>query len=138
MTTTALAPARLRRSKDRKVTNLVSANGSTAIGANSFGLPSGKAFSCPGATSFCEKICYAGKLEKVYTGVKNVLMHNWNLLKDADFATTFSLLDAMVAEFVSETDKQIAKGVNATYDFRIHWDGDFFSRTYAKAWAAVI
>ena len=53
----------LRRSKDRKVTNAVSPNGKTPLIANTFGLPSGKAYSCPGATSVCEKICYAGKLE---------------------------------------------------------------------------
>lgn len=127
----------LKRSSDRKVTNAVTPSGN-AKGANSFGLPSGVAFSCPGATSFCEKICYAGKLEKVYTGVKNVLMHNWNLLNGANLATMQVLLTGMIAEFVQETDKQVAKGVNATYDFRIHWDGDFFSRDYAQAWANVI
>jgi len=127
----------LKRSTDRKVTNAVTVSGNPK-GANSFGLPSGVAFSCPGATSFCEKICYAGKLEKVYTGVKNVIMHNWNLLKDADIPTMQALLSGMIAEFVSETDKQVSKGVKASYDFRIHWDGDFFSRDYAIAWANVI
>lgn len=127
----------LKRSGDRKVTNAVTPYGNVK-GKNSFGLPSGKAFSCPGATSFCESICYAGKLEKMYTGVRNVLMHNWNLLKDADLPTMSLRIGAMIGEFVAETDKQIAKGVNATYDFRIHWDGDFFSRDYAQAWANVI
>jgi hypothetical protein len=127
----------LKRSSDRKVTNAVTASGN-AKGYNSFGLPSGVAFSCPGATSFCEKICYAGKLEKVYKGVRTNLLHNWDLLKDANLATMQVLLMGMIAEFVQETDKQIAKGVNATYDFRIHWDGDFFSRDYAEAWANVI
>jgi hypothetical protein len=127
----------LKRSSDRKVTNAVTASGN-AKGANSFGLPSGVAFSCPGATSFCEKICYAGKLEKVYTGVRNVLMHNWNLLNGADFDTMHSLIWDMLVSFEDETRKQIAKGVNASYDFRIHWDGDFFSRDYAEAWARAI
>lgn len=136
MTQTAAAPS-LRRSTDRKVTNAVTASGN-AKGANSFGLPSGIAFSCPGATSFCEKICYAGKLEKVYKGVRGILMNNWDLLKDADLPTMTRLIDAMVSEFVAETDKQVAKGVKASYDFRIHWDGDFFSRDYAVAWSTVI
>lgn len=127
----------LRRSTDRKVTNAVTAGGN-AKGANSFGLPSGVAFSCPGATSFCEKICYAGKLEKVYSGVKNIIMGNWNALKDATIDEQTVLLSAMIAEFVAETDKQVAKGVKASYDFRIHWDGDFFSRGYAEAWANTI
>lgn len=127
----------LKRSSDRKVTNAVTASGN-AKGFNSFGLPSGIAFSCPGATSFCEKICYAGKLEKVYKGVRNVLMHNWDLLNGATYTHMVNLLSAMIAEFVDETDKQIAKGVNASYDFRIHWDGDFFSAEYAMAWSSVI
>ncbi len=128
----------LRRSADRKVTNLVSPNGKTANGSNSFGLPSGTAFSCPGATSFCERVCYAGKLEKVYKGVRDILTHNWNLLQNADCSTMVGLLGNMIDEFVRETEAQIAKGKPATYDFRIHWDGDFFSREYAEAWAIVI
>lgn len=128
---------KLKRSKDRKVTNSVTASGN-ARGANSFGLPSGKDFSCPGQTSICAKVCYAGKLEKVYKGVLNVLMHNWELLKDADIPTMENLISDMITDFVSETDKIIARGENATYDFRIHWDGDFFSRDYAIAWANVI
>lgn len=114
------------------MTNNVTASGN-AKGANSFGLPSGTAFSCPGATSFCERICYAGKLEKVYKGVSNILLHNWNLLKDADFDTMVALLSGMIAEFVAETRKD-----GGAFDFRIHWDGDFFSRTYAEAWAKVM
>lgn len=129
--------ATLKRSTDRKVTNAVTISGNPK-GANSFGLPSGIAFSCPGATSFCEKICYAGKLEKIYTGVKNVLMHNWNLLQNASLPVMVNLIGTMLDEFVAETDKQIAKGVKASYDFRIHWDGDFFSRDYAEAWKICI
>lgn len=127
----------LKRSKDRKVTNSVTVSGN-ARGANSFGLPSGKAFSCPGQTSVCEAICYAGKLEKIYKGVKNVLTHNWDLLNGADIPTMVSLLSGMIGEFVAETDKIVKSGKDATYDFRIHWDGDFFSRDYATAWAIVM
>ncbi len=56
---------KLKRSNDRKVANAVSPNGKTPKIANTFGLPAGKAYSCPGATSICESVCYAGKLEKV-------------------------------------------------------------------------
>lgn len=125
--------ATLRRSSDRKVTNLVSPNGKVAKGANSFGLPAGRNFSCPGATSFCERICYAGKLEKVYKGVSNILVNNWNALKDADISTMVNLIGDMIDEFVVETEKK-----GGSLDFRIHWDGDFFSRDYAEAWAIVI
>jgi len=61
---------KLLRSKDRKVANAVTPNGKQASIANTFGLPAGKAYSCPGATSVCESVCYAGKLEKVFPTVK--------------------------------------------------------------------
>lgn len=122
----------LRRSKDRKVAADVTPSGAIKI-ANAFGLPSGNAFSCPGATSVCESICYAGKLEKIYKGVKNVLLDNWNQLTSEDFHGQVRLLDEMISEFVAECDKR-----NGTKKFRIHWDGDFFSIDYAMAWATVI
>ena len=124
---------KLIRSKDRKVTNAVTPNGKQASIANTFGLPSGTAFSCPGATSVCETICYAGKLEKVFKGVRENLLHNWNLLKDADFETMTELLMVMIDEFEAECDRRGAEKL-----FRIHWDGDFFNKTYAYAWRQVI
>ena len=123
----------LKRSNDRKVTNAVSPNGKTATVANTFGLPAGKAYSCPGATSICESVCYAGKLEKIYKGVRDNLLHNWNLLKDADHDTMVQLLDEMINEFKKDSDKR-----KAPYLFRIHWDGDFFNDTYTYAWKNVI
>jgi hypothetical protein len=123
----------LKRSHDRKVTNSVTPNGKASNVANAFGLPAGIAFSCPGATSICESVCYAGKLEKIYKGVRNALLHNWELLKDADYGTMVGLLRPMIAEFRADSLKR-----NAPLAFRIHWDGDFFSRTYASAWAQVI
>lgn len=124
---------KLLRSKDRKVANLVTPNGKQASIANTFGLPAGKEFSCPSATSVCEKICYAGKLEKVFKGTRENLMHNWNLLKNADSDTMYYLLSEMIAEFNAECDRR-----NAPKLFRIHWDGDFFSRDYTFAWGKVI
>jgi len=124
---------KLTRSKDRKVANKVTPNGKQAKIANTFGLPAGKAFSCPGETSVCRKICYAGKLEKIFPGVLNVLMENWNLLKDASFNSMVELLGAMVNEFRADCDKHDAEKL-----FRIHWDGDFFNDDYTRAWAYVI
>ena len=124
---------KLLRSKDRKVTNAVSPNGKTPTIANTFGLPAGKAYSCPGATSVCESVCYAGKLEKVFPTVKKNLLHNWELLKDADLETMQDLLSEMIDEFIIDCNKR-----NATKLFRIHWDGDFFNDTYAQAWKNVI
>ena len=123
----------LIRSKDRKVANAVSPNGKTATIANTFGLPAGKSYSCPNATSVCSKVCYAGKLEKVYKGVRENLLHNWNLLKDADHDTMETLLMEMINDFKSDCDKR-----NAPKLFRIHWDGDFFNDEYTFAWKHVI
>jgi len=123
----------LKRSFDRKVANLVTKNGKQAAIANTFGLPAGKAFSCPGATSVCESVCYAGKLEKLFKGVKTNLLHNWELLKDADQKTMEKLLSAMIDEFVIDCNKK-----NAPKLFRIHWDGDFFNDIYTNAWKNII
>ena len=124
---------KLKRSNDRKVANAVSPNGKTPTIANTFGLPAGKAYSCPGATSICEKVCYAGKLEKVYKGVKAVLLHNWDLIKDANKETMVALLDEMIIDFHKDCDKREAPRL-----FRIHWDGDFFNDTYTYAWKDII
>ena len=124
---------KLLRSKDRKVANLVTPNGKQASIANTFGLPAGKAFSCPSATSVCEKICYAGKLEKVFKGTRENLLHNWNLLSNANANEMYLLISEMIAEFNADCDRR-----NAEKLFRIHWDGDFFNETYTYAWAKVI
>jgi len=124
---------KLKRSMDRKVANAVSKNGKTPTIANTFGLPAGKAFSCPGATNTCESVCYAGKLEKIYKGVRDNLLHNWELLRNADEPTMVDLLEDMITDFKSDCDKR-----NAEKLFRIHWDGDFFSDTYTRAWQYVI
>jgi hypothetical protein len=124
---------KLLRSKDRKVANAVTPNGKQASIANTFGLPAGKAYSCPGATSVCESVCYAGKLEKVFPTVKKNLLHNWELLRNADTDTMVLLLDEMIMEFRKDCEKR-----NAQMLFRIHWDGDFFNDTYTYAWKTII
>ena len=128
-----ITPMKLKRSNDRKVANLVTKSGKQAAIANTFGLPAGKAYSCPGATSICESVCYAGKLEKLFPGVKTNLLHNWELLRNADMDTMLILLDEMIVDFVADCDKK-----NAPKLFRIHWDGDFFNDTYTYAWKAII
>jgi hypothetical protein len=125
--------SKLLRSKDRKVANAITPNGKQASIANTFGLPAGKAYSCPGATSVCESVCYAGKLEKVFPSVKVNLLHNWELLRNADSETMVSLLNEMIIDFKADCVKRNAKML-----FRIHWDGDFFNDTYTNAWKNVI
>ena len=132
MTTNTLT-LKLKRSNDRKVANLVTKNGKQAAIANTFGLPAGKDFSCPGATSVCESVCYAGKLEKLFKGVKANLLHNWDLVKDADQDTLESLLTDMINDFRADCVKK-----DAPMLFRIHWDGDFFNDIYTQAWKTVI
>ncbi len=60
-------------------------------------------------------------------------MQNWLLLRDADYDTMVTLLSDMVNDFRQESDKLKSEKI-----FRIHWDGDFFSLDYARAWAFVI
>jgi hypothetical protein len=75
----------------------------------------------------------AGKLEKMYPSVREVLLHNWNALKDASRIDMAVMLDTMVNAFKYECEeKQVEKL------FRIHWDGDFFSDDYIQAWYLVI
>lgn len=125
---------KLKRSNDRKVTNRVTANGMQSAMKNTFGLPSGIAYSCRGETPTCKRVCYAGRLEKMYPSVRALLLHNWLLLKDADHNTMVSLLDDMIQSF----NKDCAKYPSVDKIFRIHWDGDFFSDEYTTAWATVI
>ena len=122
----------LKRSKDRKVTNKVTPSGGVSI-ANTMGLPPGKSWSCPSATLYCESICYVMPLQKVYKGVRGVLVHNWELLRSATFTEQVELLTAMIAEFDAECVRREAPPL-----FRIHWSGDFFSDQYTGAWSYVI
>lgn len=121
----------LRLSTDQKTTNSATASGNVRI-KNAFGLPSGKEFSCPGQTSICGKVCYAGRLEKAYKGFGAVMLSNWDAITQMTPREMREALSALIADFVKQCDKW-----NADKIFRIHHDGDFFSRDYADAWAYV-
>lgn len=123
----------LRRSTDRKTTPSVTRSGKAPNIANAFGLMSGRNFSCPGQTSACETVCYAGKLERIFPAFGKAMLHNWNAVKSASYSDLVSSLDAIIKDFISDANKR-----NCAKVFRIHHDGDFFSRTYARAWAKVI
>lgn len=122
----------LKRSSDRKTANLATPNGKQAKINNAFGMLSGSAYSCPGATEVCEGVCYAGKLEKLFPNMRVVMQANFDALINASFSDMVESLNAMIQDFRADCDKH-----NADKSFRIHHDGDFFSRQYASAWAWV-
>ena len=133
----------LIRSHDRKVAHTFTPAGKSAI-ANAFGLPAGKAWTCPGETSECKKVCYAGRLEQAYgSTLIPVLMHNYRMLNGQSEDRMKELLSRMVAEYVEECDrKNVPVGERV---FRIHWDGDFGitsntenGTSYPRAWSRVI
>lgn len=118
----------LKRSHDRKTTVRVNKAGTQSLLQNAFSLPSGKAYSCPGATSVCDGVCYAGKLEKQYPAFRNLALHNWELLSGASETEMYILLWEMVEEFSQECAKH-----NISKVFRWHADGDIFNADYARA-----
>jgi Gene product 88 len=123
----------LRRSTDRKTANMSTRNGKNPAISNAFGLTSGKAFSCPGATTVCESVCYAGKLERLFPGMRAMMLANYNAVVNATYAELVEALSAMIDDFRADCVKR-----DADMAFRIHHDGDFLNRTYASAWANVI
>lgn len=124
----------LKRSSDRKVANHI-VNGGVKI-KNAFGLPAGKKYSCGGETDICTLICYASRTENFRSAVRALVMHNFQTLKACrgNVPQMVALLDQMIWEFVKDCDRL---GVEDKY-FRIHWDGDFFSKNYTLAWKEVI
>lgn len=133
----------LKLSGDRKVANAVTNNGKLPKINNAFGLLSGKAFSCSTATSVCEEVCYAGKLERLFPNVRALLTHNWEAVRNAGLTDLVDMLQNMVNSFTLECDKEDKRRAKrgdspVPRAFRIHWDGDFFSLTYANAWATIV
>jgi len=83
--------------------------------------------------SICEKICYAGKLEKVFKSTRELLLANWDAVQNKSVNELQQMIQFMIQDFKYDCDKY-----NAAKYFRIHWDGDFFSDDYTKAWRRVI
>lgn len=124
---------RLKRSTDRKTANKATPSGKTPSIANAFGVPAGSQYSCPGATATCETVCYAGKLERVFKGMRLNMQSNYDMINSSTGRQVMQMLDTMIAEFEAECDRK-----NAEKLFRIHHDGDFFSVRYVNAWHAVM
>lgn len=109
--------------------------------ANSFGLPSGppaSGGSCTGVTEFCIG-CYADALEIGFPSVGRLVDHNLAALQacGSNVSRMAELLTGVVDVFVAECCKAERKGATVERVYRIHWDGDFYSRPYAAAWAQV-
>jgi hypothetical protein len=110
--------------------------------ANSIGLKAGPPSlggSCTGTTTFC-KGCYAVPLEVGFPSVGRLVAHNLATLQEcgANVARIAALLRPLVDLFLKECDKAEKKTGHAVERvYRIHWDGDFYSRPYAAAWALV-
>lgn len=101
---------------------------------NSFGLPSLE--TCPGSTDTCEEVCYAHDSEG-RTATHEKMMRNLDTLKKAE---TVDGMTEKIRNLVTsyEVEADLLGVEKDKRRFRIHWDGDFFSVDYAKAWANVI
>lgn len=133
----------LKMSRDRKVSPLSrwapAARRWEPMVANSFGLAAGPEASCPGATEFC-KGCYAMRTEKAFPSAGRLVAGNLSALREcgSNVSAMVELLRGVVDGFVAECEKVERKtGRTIPRVYRIHWDGDFYSRPYAAAWAAL-
>lgn len=95
--------------------------GNTKIGnIVSFSLPA--ITTCPGRTPWCEKKCYAHRLEKRYPNVRNSYASNLEASKQEDF--------------VEKMNESLAK--IKTNTVRLHVSGDFYSIEYIENWIKII
>ena len=121
----------LQLSKDRKVATSFTPSGAVRI-ANSIGLKSGPEGSCMSATVTCDG-CYAHNLERAYTNVRNVMETNLAVLRTMTYLQIVGALVEALETFEHRCDKFDAEKL-----FRIHWDGDFYSTDYARAWTSAV
>lgn len=84
-----------------------------------FNLPAG--ITCPGATKFCAKVCYAKKAQRNYPAVTPSRMKHLELTKQKDF------VDIMVKEITKSKCPMV----------RIHESGDMYSQEYLDKWKAI-
>ena len=100
---------------------------------NSLGLAAGA--SCPGRTEFCVS-CYGIQSEQS-AGVRSAMRRNLDALLEAGSIEGMTrLLDEAVDGFAAHADRKRLPAADRL--FRIHWDGDFFSEDYARAWRRVL
>ena len=85
-----------------------------------FNLPARK--TCPGATTYCGKVCYAMKAERMYKGAREMRERNYQASLGPDFIGDMMM---ELAEF---------KGSKV----RIHESGDFYDQAYLNKWIAIV
>lgn len=116
---------------------------------NTFGLMPGdpaEGGTCPGCTKGpggCWYLapgrmtheCYVDGLMRCYSGIKAVLQHNTDLLRNAgSVAAMADILDAEFKRFEDAEFKRATKtGQPLNNLYRLHWSGDVFSLDYAEA-----
>ena len=84
-----------------------------------FNLP--RAITCPGRTAYCQKVCYAGKAERMYKAVLPYRTRMLTLTKDPSF------VGLMTAEILRSKRSVI----------RIHESGDFYDQAYLDKWIGI-
>ena len=128
---------RLKPSADRKVWAYKNQK-------NTFGLLPGPEGTCPGATTGpggCRTVvgagrpdCYVYRMMSIYKGVRGVLEHNTELLKNATPDEQVELLNEEFKRF-----KEVHKnGALCADKYRLHWAGDIFDRQYAESLRAAL
>ena len=107
--------------------------------ANSFGLPAGT--SCPGRTAICGSVCYASRTETVFPSAGALVQGNYDLLRACgrSQAKMVNLLRPLMTAYrQSHARAERLRSATIPHVFRVHWDGDFYSVPYARAWRTVM
>lgn len=127
----------LEMSTDRKVSpHVVQRKTKAEAYPNTIGLPAGPielGGSCADTTEFCEG-CYAKKIEKYIPAAEKKVRRNYVKLRAVgeNVPAIVRLLDASFSKWYVTTVKR-----GLPLNFRIHWDGDFYSVAYAQGWARI-
>ncbi|MCI4436238.1 MAG: hypothetical protein JHC33_05435, partial [Ignisphaera sp.] len=77
--------------------------------------------SCPGATTWCSKACYAVKIETIYKTAAKSYEDNFNIAKSSEFVSSMDI----------EIKKLLKKNITT---FRLHVSGDFYDVRYIYNW----
>lgn len=90
--------------------------------------------SCPGATEWCKKVCYAFSTERMYKAVGSLVGRNTARLKSFRAGEMRESYVRTIAEYKADLSKVQAKVPFDLADvFRFKWDGDVASAAEAEA-----